>query len=139
MFKAFNPNPKSKHTGDCIVRAIVAAEGESWDTVFLKLCVKAYQVGDMPSSNDVWGQYLIDRGYRLERLMNTCPYCYTVKDFCKDHPEGTYVLGTGTHAVCVKDGDYYDAWDSGDKVPLYAFVKARSDFQESWKSEMQES
>jgi hypothetical protein len=25
-------------------------------------------------------------------------------------------VGTGTHVVAVIDGDYYDAWDSGNEV-----------------------
>ena len=27
------------------------------------------------------------------------------------------------HVVCVKDGNYYDTWQSGDEVPIYAWVK----------------
>ena len=58
-------------------------------------------------------------------MRKTIPYCYTVKDFCKDHPQGVFVLGTGTHAVAVIDGDYYDAWDSGNKVPLFYWRKEK--------------
>lgn len=78
-------------------------------------------MSDMPSSNDVWGAYLIDRGWVYRRLQDTCPFCYTVNDFCEDHPEGVYIIGTGTHVVCVIDGCYYDAWDSGDKIPMFYF------------------
>ena len=31
------------------------------------------------------------------------------------HPYGTYVLGVRQHAVTVKNGEYWDSWDSGDK------------------------
>ena len=43
--------------------------------------------------------------------------------FGRDHPQGLYVLATGTHVITVIDGDYYDSWDSGDKIPLYYFKK----------------
>ena len=47
------------------------------------------------------------------------PDCYTIEDFCADHPMGLYVLGTGTHVVTVVDGNYYDTWRSGDEIPQY--------------------
>jgi hypothetical protein len=46
-----------------------------------------------------------------------------VEDFCRDNPEGTYVLGTGSHAIAVIDGNYYDAWDSGREQPMYYYRK----------------
>ena len=36
-----------------------------------------------------------------------------------EHSRGTYVVGTGTHAIAVVDGCYYDAWDSGNEIVLY--------------------
>ena len=30
-----------------------------------------------------------------------------------------YLIGTGSHAVAVIDGDYYDSWDSGNEIPAY--------------------
>jgi hypothetical protein len=33
------------------------------------------------------------------------------------------VIGTGTHVVAVIGGDYYDTWDSGEKVVLYYFER----------------
>ena len=80
-------------------------------------------MADMPSSNDVWGAYLIDKGWIYHRLQDTCPFCYTVKDFCEEYNRGTYIVGTGSHVICVKSGGYWDAWDSGDKVPLFYFSK----------------
>jgi hypothetical protein len=44
-------------------------------------------------------------------------------DFAADNPIGTFVLGTGTHAICVKQGNYYDTADSGDEVPVYVWKK----------------
>ena len=56
-------------------------------------------MGDMPSSNAVWGSYLYDHGFRRQIIPNECPECYTIADFCLDHPFGLYVLATGTHVV----------------------------------------
>ena len=89
----------------------------------MKLATEGLMLCDMPSSNNVWGSLLTDNGFTREIIPNTCPECYTVSDFCEDHAKGTYVLGTGTHAVAVIDGNYYDAWDSGDEIPVYVWKK----------------
>ena len=87
----------------------------------MQLCLQGLKMCDMPSSNPVWGSYLRQRGFLQVTIPNTCPDCYTVEDFCKEHPKGVYILGTGTHALCVKDGDIYDAWDSSMEIPVYYF------------------
>ena len=126
-FIKFNPNPTGKETGDCVVRAISIAEGTTWDLAFQRLTEKAFREKDMPSINPVWTNYLIEQGYTLHGIPNTCPRCYTVADFAYDHPYGTYVLGTGTHAIAVIDGNYIDTWDSGDVIPMYYLKKGEKD------------
>ncbi len=123
MFEYYNENPKEKNVGDCTVRAICKATGEPWGAIYAKLCAKGYEMADMPDSNAVWGAYLAEEGYKRHILPNTCPACYTVSDFAEDHKEGTYIVGTGTHVVCVKDGCIFDSWNSSDKVPVYYFSK----------------
>lgn len=122
-FISANPNPKRKEVGDCTVRAIALATDNTWEDTYLDLCLKGYVICDMPSSNNVWGSYLIDKGWKYHRLQDTCPFCYTLNDFCEEHPTGTYIVATGTHVICVKDGNYLDAWDSGEKIPLFYFSK----------------
>lgn len=122
-FIKVNPNPQGKSVGDCTVRAIALATDQEWEKVYLDLCIQGYTMSDMPSSNEVWGSYLTERGWKLRRLQDTCPLCYTVVDFCEDHDRGTFIVGTGSHVICVKDGGYYDAWDSGEKVPLFYFER----------------
>ena len=123
MFIQFNPNPLNKHVGDCTVRAICKLLDKDWDTVFCDITAKAFMLKDMPSSNAVWGRYLRTCGWTRHIIPDSCPDCYTVREFCSDHPRGRYLLATGTHVVTVIDGDYYDDWDSGDKVPLYFYDK----------------
>lgn len=124
MYIPFNPNPAGKYVGDCVIRAIVKATNRNWGKVYQDVVNKGYRMKDMPSSNHVWASYLKDSGFRRYIIPDMCPDCYTVKDFCYDHPIGTYILGTGTHVICVVDGDYFDTWDSGDEVPIYYFERS---------------
>lgn len=121
MFRYYNPNPLSKQVGDCTVRAITKLLNLSWDEVYDALCKEGHKLADMPSANSVWGSYLRSKGFEVLPLANTCPMCYTVTDFCREHPVGTYLLATGEHVVAVSGGDYFDCWDSGNEIPMYVW------------------
>lgn len=123
MFVRYNANRDSENVGDCTVRAISLALGEDWDATYWGLCLQGAIAADMPSANHVWGAYLKQRGYVQSVFPINCPDCYSVRQFAADHPEGTYILALSGHVVCVTDGNYYDTWDSGDKVPLYYWFK----------------
>ena len=116
----YNPNPLNKKVGDCVIRAITKVTGQDWDSVYLGIMMQGYALKDMPSTNYVWGKYLKTQGYTRHAIPNICPDCYTVEDFCREHPEGAYLLATDSAVV---DGDWYDTWDSGDEVPIYYFRK----------------
>lgn len=124
-FVLHNPNPLRKTVGDCTVRAISKALGMTWEEVYIGLCLESFIMCDMPDSNQVWGAYLRRHGLRRHIIPDECPDCYTVSDFAADHPDGTYILALPTHVVCVKDGDWYDTWDSGMEAPLYYWSKER--------------
>ena len=118
-----NPNPANKQVPDCVVRAISIATGKGWKTVYRELCKTGWEEFDMPSSNAVWGLYLYRNGFEPFLLPEACPQCVTVRAFSQMYPEGTYIIGTGSHAVAVVNGDYFDSWDSGGEVPSYFWAK----------------
>ena len=119
----YNPNPMGLSVGDCTIRAISKITNTSWEITYLNLILQGYKMYDMPSANRVWGEYLRENGYIRRIIPDTCPNCYTVRDFCVDHPVGRYILGTGEHVVAVVDGNYYDSWNSGNEIPIYYFER----------------
>lgn len=122
-FVEFNPNPKGKRVGDCVVRAISKVLGISWEQAYTELALQGFAMSDIMTANNVWGAYLYDKGFIQKVIPNTCPDCYTVRDFCEEYPEGTYVLSTGSHAVASIDGTFFDSWDSGDELVTYVWRK----------------
>ncbi len=123
MWVEYNPNPIEKRVGDCVIRAISKVLDQDWEKTFIDLCVQGFMMCDMPSSNAIWAAYLRHKGFKKKIIPDTCPECYTIKDFCEEHPQGRFVLGTGRHAVAVVDGYYHDAWNSGNETPIYYFEK----------------
>ena len=124
-WKQYNPNPVSRNVGDCSVRAVSAALGIDWEDAFALIAANAFAMGDMPSSNAVWGSVLRQHGFRRSVIPNSCPDCYTAEEFAADHPEGTFVLGFGNHVATVKDGQILDSWDSSREIPQYFWWKAK--------------
>lgn len=122
MFKQFNPNPQHRRVGDCVVRALSKVFDEDWDSAYIDLCIQGYVMSDLPSGNSVWGEVLKRKGYSRNVIPINDEF-YTIKDFCREYPQGRFVIGTGSHAVAVVDGDHYDTWDSGDEIVLYVWAK----------------
>lgn len=126
MWIEFNPSPTGRRVGDCAVRAIAKALDVDWEKSYMMLAANGFGMGDMPSSDSVWGSVLRQHGFYREAIPNTCPDCYTARDFCKDNPKGVYVLGFGGHVATVVDGDLYDSWDSSDEIPIYVWYRKES-------------
>ena len=123
MYINFNPNPAGNLVGDCVIRAIAKSMNKDWEDVYMDITLQGFSMHDMPSSNDVWGTYLANHGFRRYVIPDTCPYCYTVDQFCLDNPNVIGILATGSHVIAVADGNYYDTWDSGNEIPIYYWRK----------------
>lgn len=119
MWIRTNPNPGHKEVPDCVIRAICIALNRRWVDVYDDLCALGRAEYNMPSADTVWGKYLYQMGFEPFLLPRNCPSCVTVKAFCRMYPRGVYIIGTGSHAVAVVEGDYYDSWDSGDATPSF--------------------
>lgn len=122
-WRKYNPSPVGRNVGDCSVRAVAKALGTDWETAYAMIALNGYLMGDMPSSNAVWGAVLRQEGFSRSAIPNTCPDCYTLEDFAEDHPTGTYVVGTGNHVATVQDGLIWDSWDSSAEIPQYYWFR----------------
>ena len=126
-FVEYNPNPVARRVGDCAVRAVAKALRIDWETAYIALTMNGFSMGDMPSSDSVWGATLRQNGFHRKVMSNTCPDCYTAEDFCRDHPKGTFVLGFGGHVATVHDGFLFDSWDSSQEVPQFYWTDYEED------------
>lgn len=122
MWIEYLNNPFGLRVGDCVIRAISKALNQSWEKTYIDLCVQGLMMGDLPNSNAIFSAYLRHKGFKRHTIED-CPDYYTVEDFCKDHTQGIFVIGTGTHVVAIVDGCAFDAWDSSNETPVYYFEK----------------
>jgi len=102
----YNPNKKRKTgdvIGDCVVRMLSKVLGhDDWDEAYCTICAQGFEMGNMPSANEVWITYLQEHGYEEHPLVYRCKNCYTLDTFCEEHKDGkSYVLWDGTHTVFV--------------------------------------
>ena len=123
----FNNNPVGRKVGDCAVRAVSVALGMGWEAAYIALTINGLQMGDMPSSDSVWGATLRQHGFKRKNIPDNCPPCYTVEEFCEDNPEGIYVIGTGGHVVTAVSGDWYDSWDSAKEGVQFVWFRPSED------------
>ena len=119
MWIEYNANPVANRVEDCAIRAVAVALDISWDEAFDLIADSAKAMGGVMHQNAAFGAVLRKHGFIRRIIPNTCPDCYTVEDFCRDHPEGVYVLGTGSHAVACVRGNHIDSWDSGQEIPIF--------------------
>ena len=120
MWIEYRNNPvRSDGVGDCSVRAISTALDLTWEQAYVRLALNGFLMGDVISSDTVWGALLRQNGFRRYAVANTCPDCYTVAEFCKDHPNGTYVIKSPGHVATVVNGALYDSWDSSGQTVIY--------------------
>ena len=117
-WKEFNPNPKQKKIGDCTLRAYCAAFNISWEEAF-------DIASEIAKENSSMIQYVSDKVLQ-EHFECTVDDKYnkkvikpkervTVGEYATTHPYGIYVLGMRNHLVTLRNGEYWDSWDCGDK------------------------
>lgn len=117
-----NENPHGILVDDCVIRAISTATGQDWDKIYIDLMMEGFKEKNYPNFNSIWWKYLERKGYKRKMIPDTCPMCYTLKQFVRDYPKGIYIVGDGSHVVAVVDGFYLDTFNSGNMSVLYYFT-----------------
>jgi len=135
-YKYFNPNPTAstfksgKPKGwikdDSIIRAICAATGNSWETIFDELVKIARKNHDVITSKNVIDDYCILNGFEYVTYGKPTPGSKrpSIEEFLKANPTGTFIIYFANYYVCIKDGVYYDVKDQP-KGSVYSFWKKK--------------
>lgn len=123
MWILYEPNPVRTGAIDCSTRALAKALDISWERAYVLKNLNGFQMGNEGVADEVWGSVLRQNGFKRYLVPDTCPDCYTVAQFCEDHPEGTFIVKSQDHVACIVDGNLYDSWDSSQKTVIYYWTK----------------
>jgi hypothetical protein len=138
-FQYYNPNPNAavdKKTGlpkrwskgDCTIRAICAATGLKWETVFRYACQIALEECDMPNSDLVLGKVLTNLGFKKYSVKEWTIVALMVLGQSGAITTSPCIYRVRNHVVCGKGGKYFDTWDSGRmKCKTYWNLEKESD------------
>jgi hypothetical protein len=119
-----NVNPEGRKTGDCVIRAVAVATGQTWHEAFDGLACVAremcYPMG-VPETVDI---YLISLGFKKVSLkVVKGERRKTVRELAMECTSPA-VLRAANHMVAADGkGNYVDTWCSGSKAVYCYWIK----------------
>lgn len=120
----YQPNPDKRNVGDCSLRAYCAAFNMTWTDAFDEASRVARDNSYMMDTHKTCEIVMKNHGYVLDQeFKKSKRKDLTVNEFAMTHPYGTFLLNTHGHLLCVKNGEYWDSWDSGDKKVKKIYIK----------------
>lgn len=123
-FHFHNENPKGRRTGDCVIRAIARASGDSWEDTLTGLYQVALKVKSELAYPDCYERYLAEQGWlKHPQPRKDDGKKYTVDEWCKLKKQPKMVISVARHLTCVIDGKCNDIWDCTDKAVLNYWTK----------------
>lgn len=118
-FHFSNVNPKGRKTGDCVVRAISAFLGESWEQVYRELAELGIKRGTAMDCPETYVKFLETRGFvKCPMPRHADGTRFTGREYCERLAVGgwVYILSMAGHLTFVNaDGRIWDIWDCGEK------------------------
>ena len=116
-FRYYNCNPHHKSTCDCVIRAISAGEGETWEKVLRDLTEYMIKYGDMINTPELYGKYLKDHGWiKQKQPVGKDGKKVRFKEFVKKF-DGCAIAHCGVgHITYVADNYVWDIWDTSDEI-----------------------
>jgi hypothetical protein len=112
-----NVNPKNKFGGDCVIRAIANACGQSWEQTIREMTELGIKLGYVLNDSHVYEKYLLQKGFtqRSEprddnnKKMSVKEWIDDTRMFMKNK---VIVANVGSHhATCIIDAKVHDIWN----------------------------
>lgn len=123
MYQYFKSN-RRKTAGDCAVRALMVVTGWDWYRAYDALCEEGRKKMDMPNSTEAIESLLLKEGFqKMKVVVEKGSKRPTVNQLAQKHPNHKVLVVVAGHFVGCKNGDYFDAWDSGSSSAYCYFIK----------------
>ena len=103
-FRYYNCNPHHRRTDDCVIRAIAAGTGDSWQKTLKNLTKYMLDEGYMLSTPELYGKYLEDNGWKKQKQPKQKDgKKVRIKDFVKNFKGCAVVHAGNGHVTYEKD------------------------------------
>lgn len=111
-FCYYNCNPYNVHTDDCVLRAVSAGTGESWDKIVSDLTKYMLKHGYMMNTPEIYGLYLKDKGWVHHKAPTKGRgKCMTIGEFVEKFDGHAIAHVDDNHVTYIADGKVWDLWD----------------------------
>lgn len=118
-FNFYNANPWKRITADCVVRAISAAMGQSYELTYKELFELSLKTGYMLNDKKCYEKYLSNKGWlkmpQPKKEDNTKltgkEFCEVAQEFTFNYPSRMIAHVGGHHLVAIINGKIWDTWD----------------------------
>ncbi len=121
----YNPNPSKKtDVEDCVVRAYCKAFDAEWGDMVVLSTLFAMKDSRLLNDNKVIPKFLEYVGCVRHTVRATKGSKRPTADSLsrkRENKDKTFVCSVASHVVTVKNGKYYDTWDSGEKGIYYYY------------------
>lgn len=115
-----NVNPKNKLGGDCVVRAIALATGQTWEQTVRELTELGIKHGFVLNDNHVWIKYLESKGFVKaneprdirNRKMSVREWMKAEQIYKGNQKTVVVAITQGHHVTCIKSGRIRDIWNT---------------------------
>lgn len=114
----YNPNPKKLLTGDCVIRAYCKAFDTEWENALLASTFFAIKDCQVFNDNKAVQAFLESLGCIRHKVVVKKGSKRPTPDSLarsRENKGKTLVCSVAGHIVTVREGKYYDTWDSGSK------------------------
>lgn len=114
-FEYMNYNPKGRHVGDCVARALAHGLRQTWSETIRDCTEVAIKKGTVFNDKKGYEEYLKQKGYtKMPQPRHEDGTKYTLREFQKEFNDGLYIVTVAKHMTIVEDGIIYDTWDCGE-------------------------
>jgi hypothetical protein len=117
VFRYYNNNPHHRHTDDCVIRAIAAGTGDSWEDTVRNLTELMIKTGHMINRYELYGKYLKNIGWvKQKQPVHSNNKKMKVKEFVQQF-DGKAIIHVGKdHVSYVEDGRLWDIRNCEDEI-----------------------
>ena len=128
FYEYTNPNPFNRIGGDCVIRAICLATGQSWEQTVKELTELGLKKGYICNDQKLYPIYLKEKGFvEMNEPRDVCNRKLSVKDFIIQREGMTIkpiVANVGSHHVAaIVNNKVRDIWNSSTQTMHKYWVK----------------